>query len=130
MPENPPSIPPLFLSDFVVDESAPFKRYLNRLEVEIGLEDYRHLKQVDLLDEPLPESAFAGMVDLTDRLLKTSQNNYNCNLIRRLGIRIFLDVEHYDIYYHLPDKTIRFSARWRQVVLRRFFRDIPVADNG
>jgi len=130
MPEIPPSIPPLFLSDFEVDESAPFKRYLNRLEVEIGQEDYRHLKQVDLLDEPLPESEFAGMVDLTDRLLKTSQNNYNCTLVRRLGIRIYLDVDHYDIYYRLPDRTIRFSARWRHMVLRRFFRDIPVSDSG
>jgi len=130
MPENPPGIPPLFLSDFVVDESAPFKRYLNRLEVEIGKEDYRHLKQVELLTEPLPESAFTRMAELTGRLLKTSQNNYNCALIRRLGIRIYLDVQHYDIYYRLPDKTIRFSARWRQMVLRRFFREVPVADSG
>lgn len=128
MPKRPPQIPPLFISDFIVDESAPFRRYLNRLEVEIGKEDYRHLKQVDLLDENPPESFFAGLSDLTGRLLRTSQNNYNCELLRRLDARVYLDASHYDIYYRLPDKTIRFSARWRRMVLQRFFRDVPVDD--
>ncbi len=130
MSARPPQIPPLFLSDFEVDESAPFRRYLNRLEVEIGKEDYRHLKQVELLDNPLSEDRFAQMTELTDQLLRTSQNNYNCGLIRRLGIRIYIDVAYYDIYYRLPDKTIRFSARWRRMVLQRFFKEVPVADSG
>lgn len=130
MPVRPPQIPPLFLSDFEVDASAPFRRYLNRLEVEIGKEDYRHLKHVELLDKHLSESRFAQMVELTDQLLRTSQNNYNCGLIRRLGIRIYMDVARYDIYYRLPDKTIRFSARWRQMVLQRFFKAPPVVDSG
>lgn len=130
MPVQPPRIPPLFLSDFEVDESAPFRRYLNRLEVEIGKEDYRHLKQVELLTGPVDGTYFSTMVEMTDRLLKTSQNYYNCELIRRLGIRIYLDVGHYDIYFRLNDKTIRFSARWRQMVLQRFFRNVPVADTG
>ncbi len=130
MPARPPQIPPLFLSDFKVDETAPFRRYLNRLEVEIGKEDYRQLKQVDLLDESPTEEFFSDMVDLTERLLKTSQNNYNCSLIRELGIRIYLDESRYEIFYRLPGKTIRFSARWRQMVLRRFFRELPTGDTG
>lgn len=130
MPYQPPQIPSLFISDFEVDESAPFRRYLNRLEVEIGKEDYQHLKQVDLLDEPLSESACARMIEMTDRLLRTSQNNYNCNLIRQLGVRIYLDPEHYVVYYLLKERTIRFTARWRQIVLKRFFRELPVVDTG
>lgn len=130
MSQKPPQIPPLFLSEFEVDEAAPFRRYLNRLEVEIGEEDYGHLKQVELLQENPPDSFFAPMVELTERLLKTSQNQYNCELIRRLGIRVFHDVPHYDIYYRLPDKTIRFIARWRRAVLQRFFQKAPVEDTG
>ncbi len=128
MPDHPPRIPHLFLSDFEVDEAAPFRRYLNRLEVEIGKEDYRQLKQVELLEESPPEAVFAGMTDLTERLLRTSQNNYNCALLRRLGIRVYLDAPRYDIYYRLPEKTLRFSALWRRSVLRRFFREPPLAD--
>ena len=38
-----PTISPLFLSQFEVDEALPFQRHLNRLEVEIGQEDYSKL---------------------------------------------------------------------------------------
>ena len=39
MKTDRPDISPLFLSQFDVDEAVPFKRHLNRLEVEIGKEE-------------------------------------------------------------------------------------------
>lgn len=130
MPGAPPSIPRLFVSKFTVDYSAPFRRHLNRLEVEIGREDYRHLKRVEMLAEAPTEGQFRGMVEITSRLLKTSQNNYNRDLLRRLGIRVYLDPVRYAVYYRLPDRTLRFTAAWREQVLQRFFHTAPAVDTG
>jgi len=125
-----PQIPPLFLSRFTVDDSAPFQRHLNRLEVEIGQEDYRHLKRVELLEEPLSDEQASGMVDITERLLATTQNNYNRNLLQTLGIRVLLDEASYQVYYLCGDRTIRFIPLWREKVLRKFFGHVPLADSG
>jgi hypothetical protein len=95
MPERPCAIPKLFTCPFRVDLSAPFRRHLNRLEVEIGREDYRHLKRVELLREPPEEAAFAAMEEITTRLLDHTQNHYNRELLLRLGIRVYLDAAHY-----------------------------------
>jgi hypothetical protein len=124
------SIPKLFKSRFTVDYSAPFRRHLNRLEVEIGREDYRHLKRVELLAESPAEKDFDAMEEITSRLLETTQNNYNRDLLRRLGIQVYLDVPQYAVYYRLPEKTLRFVATWRQQVLHRFFRTVPAEDTG
>jgi len=118
------SISPLFVSDFTVDASAPFERHLNRLEVEIGGEDYRGLKRVELVD--LPAQAFAGMVELTERLLHTTQNNYNRQLLIDLKARVYLDKRRYYVYYRLPERTIRFVPSWREHVLTRVFGDLPL----
>lgn len=124
----PPKISPLFLSRFTVDSAAPFERHLNRLEVEIGREDYAGLKRVELVD-PVPDSAFfSGMEELTERLLKTTQNNYNRELLQRLGIRVYLDVPRYYVYYRWADRCLRFVPVWRERVLKLFFRDLPLAD--
>ncbi len=121
-------ISPLFMSRFQVDENAPFKRHLNRLEVEIAREDYRELKHVELV-EPCPdETFFAHCVDLTERLLTTSQNLYNCDLIKRKQIRIYMDSALYHVYYRLPDRCIRFVPTWREKVLEQFFGFIPSGD--
>ncbi len=125
-----PTISPLFLSQFEVDESVPFQRHLNRLEVEIGQEDYSKLKRVERLDEIPDEATFSNMVEITTRLLKTTQNNYNRELLKRLQARIYLDPTHYSIYYRLPDLCLRFVATWRQEVLRRFFAEVPKEDSG
>ena len=112
-----PGISPLFLSQFDVDEAVPFKRHLNRLEVEIGKEDYSHLKRVELLDDMPGGEHFASMAEITERLLKSTQNNYNRELLKRLRARIYLDTNHYAIYYRLPDRCLRFVATWREAVL-------------
>jgi len=125
-----PQIPPLFMSRFTVDDSAPFQRHLNRLEVEIGHEDYRNLKRVELLDEPLTDAQAASMLDITERLLATTQNNYNRNLLQRLGVRVLLDGPRYRVYYHLGDRTIRFIPLWREKVLTKFFNQVPLEDIG
>ncbi len=130
MTEQRPGISPLFLSQFEVDEAIPFKRHLNRLEVEIGREDYSQLKRVELLDRVPGEEAFAGMTQITGRLLKSTQNNYNRELLKRLKIRIYLDPADYSIYYRLPDRCLRFVATWRQSVLERFFAAVPSVDYG
>ncbi len=130
MTEQRPGISPLFLSQFEVDEAIPFKRHLNRLEVEIGREDYSQLKRVELLDGIPGEEAFAAMTDITGRLLKSTQNNYNRELLKRLQVRIYLDPLDYSIYYRLPDRCLRFVATWRQSVLRRFFTAVPTLDHG
>ncbi len=130
MKDQRPEISPLFLSQFEVDEAVPFQRHLNRLEVEIGKEDYSQLQRVELLDTPPGEDAFAAMVEITDRLLKTTQNNYNRELLKRLQARIYLDPVHYSIYYRLPDRCLRFVATWRQAVLQRFFARVPTEDSG
>ncbi len=130
MTEPHPNIPKLFINRFTVDYSAPFRRHLNRLEVEIGKEDYRHLKRVELLNETPAEAEFAAMEEITGRLLKTTQNNYNRDLLRRLGIRVYLDPATYAVYYRLPDRALRFSAVWRQRVLQRFFGKAPRSDSG
>lgn len=130
MAKAPPDIPALFLNRFQVDYSAPFRRHLNRLEVEIGREDYRHLKKVELLSQPPGEARFAAMEEITPRLLSTTQNDYNRALLQRLGIRVYLDAAEYAVYYRLPDRTLRFSALWRQQVLRRFFEVVPTGDTG
>ena len=125
---NGAQISPLFMSRFQVDENAPFKRHLNRLEVEIAREDYRELKHVELLDPCPDETFFAHCVDLTERLLDTSQNLYNCDLIRRKQIRIYMDSSLYHVYYRLPDRCIRFVPTWRENVLEQFFGFIPSGD--
>ncbi len=130
MQDQAPGISPLFLSQFEVDEAIPFKRHLNRLEVEIGREDYSQLKRVELLDAMPGEERFAAMVEITARLLQNTQNNYNRELLKRLQVRIYLDPVHYSIYYRLPDRCLRFVATWRQAVLRRFFAAAPTEDSG
>ncbi len=130
MTESQPQIPQLFINRFTVEESAPFRRYLNRLEVEIGREDYRHLKQVDLFQPAPVADFFAGFDDITERLLKTTQNNYNRNLLQRLNIRVFLDHQRYHVWYRLADRAIRFAPLWRAKVLRRFLGSVPRADSG
>lgn len=123
-------ISPLFLSEFEVDARLPFQRHLNRLEVEIGQEDYSQLKRVELLDEMPAEEAFAGMEELTERLLKTTQNNYNRNLLIELHARVYLNPREYAVYYRLPDRCIRFVSLWRSRVLKRFFGETPLVDHG
>lgn len=123
-------ISPLFLSDFEVDEHLPFQRHLNRLEVEIGKEDYSHLKRVELLAEPPAERLFAAMEEITARLLKTTQNNYNRELLMRLNARIYLDPSDYVVYYRLPERCFRFVPVWRTKLLQRFFRQTPQVDSG
>jgi hypothetical protein len=130
MPERRPRIPKLFISQFTVDYEAPFKRHLNRLEVEIGREDYRHLKRVELVEEHPSDTQFAAMDEITGRLLKTTQNNYNRELLQRLGIRVYLDGAHYSIYYRLPDRVLRFVASWREHTLTRFFGKVPTSETG
>ena len=128
-PRSPAKISPLFLSRFTVDSAAPFERHLNRLEVEIGREDYAGLKRVEpVVPAPDPEF-FAGMEELTERLLKTSQNHYNCALLQRLGIRVYLDVARYHVYYRWADRCLRFVPVWRERVLKLFFRELPLTDN-
>lgn len=128
MANRPPDIPALFINRFQVDRSTPFRRYLNRLEVEIGREDYRHLKRVEMLPESPTEARFEEMEEITSRLIDTTQNDYNRNLLQRLGIRVYLDVPRYAVYYRLADRTLRFTALWRQKVLRRFFGSAPIED--
>jgi len=123
------AISPLFLSNFEVDASVPFKRHLNRLEVEIGREDYSQLKRVERLAQSPAEEAFASMEELTGRILKTTQNNYNRQLIKELQVRIYLDAADYAIYYRLPQFCLRFVATWRQTVLERFFAEMPRSDS-
>jgi hypothetical protein len=130
MTDQRPDISPLFLSQFEVDTSVPFKRHLNRLEVEIGQEDYSQLKRVERLDDMPTEEQFAAMIDITERLLKTTQNNYNRELLLRLQVRIYLEPEHYSIYYRLPDHCLRFVAKWRQNTLQKFFAKIPTQNTG
>lgn len=131
MTENnqPPNISPLFLNRFTVDSSAPFERHLNRLEVEIGREDYAGLKRVELVDPVPADDFFDGLEGLTDRLLRTSQNHYNCELLRKLGIRVYLDVSRYHVYYRWGDRCLRFVPVWRERVLKLFFRDLPLETN-
>ncbi|MDT8419479.1 MAG: hypothetical protein RQ754_03530 [Desulfuromonadales bacterium] len=130
MAENlaPPKISPLFLSRFTVDSAAPFERHLNRLEVEIGREDYAGLKRVERIDPSPPPTFFAGMEDLTGRLLKTTQNNYNRELLKRMEISVRLDVPRYHVYYHWPGCCLRFVPVWRERVLQLFFHDLPLVD--
>ncbi len=125
-----PSLSSLFISNFTVDESAPFKRHLNRLEVEIGREDYRHLKDVELLPAPPAESAFTAMEEITERLLKTTQNNYNRELLLKLGIRVYLDPRDYSVYYRQQHRALRFVSKWREKVLVEFFGTTPAVDTG
>lgn len=130
MNQNPPRISKLFFADFTVDQATPFRRYLNRLEVEIGQEDYGQLKRVELVNEKIDDEAFAALEEMTPRILATTQNHYNREQLRRLGVRVYLDAQHYAVYYRLPDKTVRFVASWRQQVLRAFFREVPTVDSG
>jgi len=130
MPSRRGDIPELFRSRFTVDYAAPFQRHLNRLEVEIGREDYRHLKKVELLATLPDEEAFAAMEEITGRVLETTQNNYNRDLLQHLGIRVYLDPLRYAVYYRLAQRAVRFTAAWRQKVLLRFFPRLPLADSG
>lgn len=130
MPGSQIKIPPLFVSRFEVDYKAPFRRYLNRLEVEIGREDYEHLQRVELLEGAPSDKYFAEMDEITARILETTQNNYNRRLLQRLGVRVYLDPRHYDVYYRLPDRCLRFVPTWRQHVLEHFFGRVPVDDSG
>jgi len=122
------SLSPLFVSRFEVDAGLPFERHLNRLEVEIGREDYSQLKEVERLEPVPPDAAFEAMQELTERLLKTTQNNYNRQLLLRLGVRIFLDPASYQVYYRLADGCVRFRPRWRDRVLTAFFGEPPRDD--
>lgn len=122
------SISPLFVNRFKVDDAAPFKRHLNRLEVEIAREDYGGLKRVELLDPPPRAEFYTPLIELTERLLHTTQNNYNRQLLLRLGIRVYLDVARYHVYYRLPDRCIRFIPAWREQVLNKFFAELPRND--
>lgn len=124
------NISPLFISQFEVDAALPFQRHLNRLEVEIGREDYSQLKRVELLEAQPDEAEFAAMEEITARLLATTQNNYNRELLKRLGARIYLDVPRYAVYYRLPDRCLRFLPTWRTKVLGRFFTREPQDDSG
>ena len=130
MKNRQPAISPLFMSDFVVDAAVPFQRHLNRLEVEIGREDYSQLKRVEKLAAQPSAADFDTMEEITSRLLKSTQNNYNRNLLKCLGIRIYLDPADYTIYYRLPESCLRFVATWRQAVLLRFFPELPRSDCG
>ena len=130
MTNQRPQISPLFISQFEVDEAVPFRRHLNRLEVEIGKEDYSHLKRVELLDEIPADEQFSAMVEITERILKSTQNNYNRELLKRLQVRIYLDSENYAIYYRLPDRCLRFVATWRETVLKKFFASVLTEDSG
>ncbi len=125
-----PSIPPLFCHTFTVDASAPFRRHLNRLEVEIGREDYRHLKRVELLSQIPSDGVFASMDEITRRVLDSTQNLYNRDLLLRLGIRVYLDAASYSVYYRLDDRALRFTAAWRRRVLKRFFAESPIVETG
>lgn len=126
---TPETIPKLFMNQFTVDPAAPFARYLNRLEVEIGREDYRMLKRVERL-EPLPAERFAAMEELTTRIFDSTQNLYNRDLLKRLRVRIYFDRELYCIYYRMQHQTIRFRPHWRETVLQHFFATIPTRDTG
>ncbi len=119
---------PLFMNRFEVDEAAPFKRHLNRLEVEIAQEDYAGLKRVEMVEPTPSEEFFTPFEELTERLLHTTQNNYNHQLLKQLQIRVYLDVPRYHIYYRLPDRCIRFIPTWRERVLKRFFGELPLDD--
>lgn len=129
MAENRPpgKISPLFVNRFTVDSSAPFERHLNRLEVEIGREDYAGLKRVERVEPAPGQSFFSGMVELTERLLKTTQNNYNRELLQNLCIRVYLDVARYHVYYRWADICLRFVPVWRERVLNLFFREQPLS---
>jgi len=128
--QYPPGVSKLFFCDFTVEEANPFRRYLNRLEVEIGREDYSQLKRVELVNEKIDDKDFAAMQELTPQIFATTQNRYNREQLLRLGVRVYLDVKHYTVYYRLANKTIRFVATWRQQVLRTFFRDVPITHTG
>ncbi len=129
--QTPPNtISPLFVNRFKVDQSAPFKRHLNRLEVEIAREDYRGLKRVELVEPAPGEDFYQPLVELTERLLHTTQNNYNQQLLKELRIRVYLDTERYQVYYRLPERCIRFYPSWREQVLTRFFGHLPLAETG
>ncbi len=121
-------VTPLFLCRFQVDEKAPFKRHLNRLEVEIGKEDFSRMMAVEALDSCPDETFFSGLLDMTGRLLESSQNDYNCRLLRRRNIRVYCDRRRYLVYYRLPERCLRFVPTWRNHVLRLFFGEIPLAD--
>ncbi len=118
-------IPPLFLNRFEVDSSAPFQRYLNRLEVEIAAEDYQELLRVERLWRPLTGPVCERMVDLTERLLMITQNQYNRQMLQQKGARIYLDREAYRVYFHLQNQWLCFVPVWREGILRRFLRYLP-----
>ncbi len=125
-----PEISPLFISQFEVDASSPFERHLNRLEVEIGREDYSQLKRVDLLAVPPSEESFSTMVDLTERLLKSTQNIYNRDLLIHLMVRIYLEPSTYNVYYRLADRCLCFIPTWRNKILEQFFQSRPESSTG
>lgn len=130
MPRRRPPIPSLFRTRFTVETKAPFRRHLNRLEVEIGREDYGHLKTVELLAAPPSEADFSALEEITGRLLATTQNLYNRDLLQRLGLRVYLDRPDYAVYYRLPGRVLRFTAAWRQTVLNAIFGFLPREDTG
>ena len=78
----------------------------------------------------LSQFEVAAMDEITERLLKSTQNNYNRELLKRLCARIYLDTDHYAIYYRLPDRCLRFVAAWREAVLEKFFSVVPTEDCG
>ncbi|MDH3998999.1 MAG: hypothetical protein OET90_09205, partial [Desulfuromonadales bacterium] len=130
MAQKKQGISPLFLSDFQVDHNLPFQRHLNRLETEIGREDYSRLKRVERVDAPPSEEQFLQMEELTERLFKTTQNGYNRDLLKRLGVRIYLDPPSYSVYYRSPSLCVRFVPHWRNRVLQRFFGSLPLQRTG
>ena len=122
-------ISPLFVSQFRVDEASPFTRYLNRLEVEVAGENYEELKTLELLADP-GDDFFAGCLELTEVLLSTSQNIYNCDLLKKQGIRVYMDVPRYQVYYRSAGRCIRFVPTWRERVLERFCHEVPLVDGS
>ena len=109
MKPGPPKIPDLFRCEFEVDARAPFRRHLNRLEVEIGREDYRHLKRVELVDEPVDRGRLCRHGGDHRPAAGTTQNNYNRTLLEQLGVRVYLDVPHYAVYYRFRDGSCASS---------------------
>lgn len=124
-----PQLSPLFISQFEVDTSSPFERHLNRLEVEIGREDYSRLKRVELLSEVPTETAFSAMTDITDRILESTQNTYNRDLLQRLGVRIYLEPLAYEVYYRFAQRCLKFIPTWRNEALQLFFNIRPEVDS-
>ncbi len=67
---------------------------------------------------------------MTGRLIETTQNSYNRNLLERLGIRVYFDPQSYEVFYLLHDRCLRFRPLWRNRVLHTFFRHQPLTSQA